>query len=55
MSARYYFPLRDDEVAKTLLNSYLKTFYPSKNITLSSEPEYIYIKKTHVNTAGMYQ
>ena len=42
MSARYYFPLRHDEVAKTLLNSHLKKFYPSKNITLSSEPEYMY-------------
>ena len=42
MSARYYLPLRHSEVAKTLLNSHLKKFYPSKNIILSSEPEYIY-------------
>ena len=42
MSTRYYLPFRHDEVAKTLLNSHLKKFYPSKNITLSSEPEYIY-------------
>ena len=43
MSARYYLLLlRHDEVAKTLLNSHLKRFYPSENITLSSEPEYIY-------------
>ena len=55
MSARYYLPLRHDEVAKTLLNSHLKNFYPSNKITLSSQPEYIYIKKTHVNTGGMYQ
>ena len=34
--------LRHDEVAKALLNSHLKKFYPSKNITLSSEPECIY-------------
>ena len=42
MSARNYLPLRHDEVAKTLLNSHLKKFYPSKTITLSSGLEYIY-------------
>ena len=41
MSARYYLPLRQDEVAKTVINSHLKKFYPSKNTTLSSAPEYI--------------
>ena len=40
MSARYYLPLRHDEVSKTLLNAHLEKFYPSK---------------THVNTCGMYQ
>ena len=34
--------LSDNEVAKSLLNSHLKNFYPSKNITFSSEFEYIY-------------
>ena len=42
MSARYYLPLRHDKVAMTILNSHLEKFYPSKNITLSSEPEYLY-------------
>ena len=42
MSARYYLLLRHDEVAKTVLNSHLKKFYPSKNATVSSETEYIY-------------
>ena len=42
MSTRHYLPLRHDEVAKTLLNSHLKRFYPSKNARLSSEPEYGY-------------
>ena len=42
MSARYCLLPRHSELAKTLLNSHLKKFYPSKNITLSSEPEYIY-------------
>ena len=42
MSARYYFSLRHDEVAKRVLNSHLKKFYPSKEIKFSSEPEYIY-------------
>ena len=52
-SARYYFPLRHDEVVKTVLNSYLKnfcpdkqitlsSFCPDKQITLSSDPEFIY-------------
>ena len=44
MSARYYLPLRRDEVAKTVLNSHLKKFYPSKEIKLSSEPVYIYVR-----------
>ena len=44
MSARYYLPLRHDEVGKTVLNSHLKKFYPSKEIKISSEPEYIYEK-----------
>ena len=43
MSARYYLPLRHDKVAKTLLYSHLKKSDPSKNIALSSKPEYIYI------------
>ena len=56
MSTRYYLPLRHDEVAKTLLNSHLKKSYPSKNITLSYWTWiYIYLKKNHVNTSGMYQ
>ena len=42
MSARYYLPLRHYKVAKTLLNSHLKKFYPSNKITLSSQPIYIY-------------
>ena len=42
MSARYYLPLRHDEVAKTVLNSHLKKFCPDKQIILSSDPEYIY-------------
>ena len=41
MSARYYLPLRHDEVAKTVLNSHLKNF-SDKQITLSSDPEFIY-------------
>ena len=41
MSARYYLPLRHDEVAKTVLNSHLKKFYPSKEIKFSSEPEIV--------------
>ena len=41
MSARYYLPLRYDEVAKAVLNSHLKTFCPDKQITLSSDPEFI--------------
>ena len=44
MSARYYLPLRHDEVAKAVLNSHLKKFYPSKEIRFSSEQEYIYEK-----------
>ena len=47
MSARYYLPLRHDKVAKTLLYSHLTKFYPSKNIALSSEPEYIYKENSH--------
>ena len=41
MSARYYLPFRHDEVAKAVMNSHLKKFYPSKNIILSSALEYI--------------
>ena len=41
MSARYYLPLRQDELAKTVFNSHLKKFFPSKEIKFSSEPEYI--------------
>ena len=44
MSARYYLPLRHDEIAKTVLNSHLKKFYSSKEVKFSSEPEYIYEK-----------
>ena len=48
MSARYYLPLWHDEVAKAVLNSHLKKFYPSKkNISLSSRPKYIYKEKSH--------
>ena len=46
MSARYYLPLRHDEVAKTLRNTHLKKYHPSNEIKLSTEPEYIY-KKDH--------
>ena len=42
MSARYYLPLRHDEVSKSVLNSHLKIFRPDKQITLSSDPEFIY-------------
>ena len=42
MSARYYLPLRHDEIAKTVLNSHLIKFFPSKEIKFSSEPEYFY-------------
>ena len=42
MSTRYHLPLRHDEVAKTVLNSHLKKFYPSKEIKFSLEPEYIH-------------
>ena len=42
MLARYYLPLRHDEVAKTVLNFHLKKLCPDKQITLSSNPEYIY-------------
>ena len=44
MSARYYLPLRHYEVAKTVFNSHLRKFYPSKEIKFSSEPEYSYEK-----------
>ena len=44
MSTRYYLPLRHDEVAKAVLNSHLKKFYPSKEIKFSLGPEYIYEK-----------
>ena len=44
MSARYYLPLRHDEIAKIVLNSHLKKFYSSKEVKFSSEPEYIYEK-----------
>ena len=44
MSARYYLPLRHDEIAKIVLNSHLKKFYSSKGVKFSSEPEYIYEK-----------
>ena len=44
MSAKYYLPLRHNEVAKTVFSSHLKKFYPSKEIKFSSEPEYIYEK-----------
>ena len=42
MSARYYLPLRQDEVTKAILNAHLKTFCPYKQIPLSSDPEVIY-------------
>ena len=45
MSTRYYLPLNHEEVAKTVLKSHLKTFYPSKEIKFPSEPEYIYEKE----------
>ena len=32
MLSRYCLPLKHDEVAKTVLNSHLKKFYPSKKI-----------------------
>ena len=41
MSARSYLRLRHNKVAKTVMNSHLKKFYPSKHITLLSAPEYI--------------
>ena len=41
MSARYYLRLRHNEVAKTVMNSHFKKFYPSKHITLLFAPEYI--------------
>ena len=55
MSARHYLPLRHDEVTKTVLKSHLKKFCPDKQITLSNDPEYIYIKNTHENTRGTFQ
>ena len=42
MLARYYLPLRHDEVTKTVLNSHLKKFCPDKQITVTSDPEYIF-------------
>ena len=42
MSARYCLPLTHDEVAKTVLNSHMKKFCPDKQITLSSDAEFIY-------------
>ena len=51
--ARYYFPLRHNEVAKTLLNSHFKKFYPSRNIHFHQNLN-IYTKKAHVNTGGIY-
>ena len=50
MSTRYYLPLRHNEVAKTVMNCHLKKFYPSKNIILSSEPEYIYKENLKTTT-----
>ena len=44
MSARHYLPLRHYEVAKTVCNSHLRKFHPSKEIKFSSEPEYTYEK-----------
>ena len=44
MSARHYLPLRHYEVAKTVRNSHLRKFHPSKEIKFSSEPEYTYEK-----------
>ena len=46
MSARYYLPLRHEEVAKTVMNYHLKKFCPDKQITLSSDPEFTY--KEHI-------
>ena len=46
MSARYYLPLRHDEVAKAVLKSHLKRFYPSNKIKFLLEPEHVY-KKDH--------
>ena len=48
MSARYYLPLRHDEIAKTVLNSHLKKFCPDKQVTLSSDPEYIQRTPTRI-------
>ena len=45
MLARYYLPLRHDEVAKTVLNFHLKKLCPDKQITLSSNPEYIILTR----------
>ena len=44
MLSRYYLPLRCDEVAKTVLNFHLKKFCPDKQITFSSDSEFIYKK-----------
>ena len=41
MSARYYLPLRHNEFGKTVFNSHLKKVCPGKQITLSSDPEYL--------------
>ena len=47
VSPRYYLHLRHNEVAKAILNIHLKKFYPSKNIPLSFESEYIYKENPH--------
>ena len=48
------FLYRQEEVAKTVLNSHLKKFCPDKQIILSSDPN-IYTKNTHENTGGTFR
>ena len=50
MTARYYLPLRHDQVTKAVPNPHLKTLYPCKNKTNLS----LYKKKTYVTIGGMY-
>ena len=44
MSSRFYLSLRHDEVAKTLLYSYIKKYSPDKKITLSNVPRPNYME-----------
>ena len=59
MSATYYLPLRHDEVAKTVLSYHQKKFCPDKQITLSSDPEFIYKEHPreycYENTGGTFR